>query len=463
MAKLILVKDRFTQIQKEEIIKLFYQNKTQGEVAKQFDVPRRTMGKLFKHLGLKRTPKQAGIIKNKSVLDNCKVVSKIRELRSTHTLDQIASIVGGSRGAVQRICTKHMIELDREIFAQIQSLKMKKAWTEEKRQVISGSNIPKLNDKIWLEIKYHKLNMSMGEIARMLGTGVGTVSHHIKRHNIPLKPKDVYLRGQRRKTATKRKVKTKWGMFNLQSQAEYDFVNSLDESTKVVKNDPITFKSEGSEYVPDFEVDGEYVEIKPPEYSKTPGVNRQRFVKQLLIAEANNIKLKCWYRKKYFKWVPLTSEDKYYCLNWKLLFKTPGECYEFLISYGFHGLEWHKDKLLLGLNNVLKPGKNLNANHPNKSVIDLIKHFSPHFWKSTHNGYNTVSDVFEKGNQSILKAAIKKLWQQKRNFNIYGLVNIIKRHYKDFTTVSIFKPWVARFCYEKYLPDGGIIVDPCMG
>jgi len=29
--------------------------------------------------------------------------------------------------------------------------------------------------------------------------------------------------------------------------------------------------------------------------------------------------------------------------------------------------------------------------------------------------------------------------------------------------VSIFKPWVARHVYNELLPNGGIVVDPCMG
>tara|TARA_R100001244_G_scaffold25113_3_gene25534 strand:+ start:48009 stop:49850 length:1842 start_codon:yes stop_codon:yes gene_type:complete len=464
MVKPIPAQDRFTQEQKEEVVKLFEQNLTQAEIAKKFDVPRRTMMKLFNYLGLKRTHKQAGKIKNKSKLDNPRTISKIREMRNTHTLDQIASEVDGSRGSVQRTCIKHNIELNRELFSEIQSLKMKKAWTDEKRRAISGSEIAELNDKSWLEENYLNKNKSMGEISRMLGANVGTISHHLKRHDIPLKSKDVYLRNQRRKTATRRKAKTKWGIFNLQSQAEHDFVMSLDATTvSSVENGSVTFEACGSEYVPDFKIDGNYVEIKPPEYARNPGINRQRFIKQWLIAKANGIDLRCWYRGKYYEYEPLNDEDRYFCLNWKLVFNNPNDCFEFLMAYGFKPLKWHKDKLLLGLNNVMKPGKSLNANHPNKSTVDLIKHFSQHFWDSTHNKYCTIKETFEDGNLSILRAAVEKLWVQKRNFNIYGLVDIIKRHYKDFAVVSIFKPWVARYIYERYLPDGGTIVDPCMG
>ena len=56
-----------------------------------------------------------------------------------------------------------------------------------------------------------------------------------------------------------------------------------------------------------------------------------------------------------------------------------------------------------------------------------------------------------------------KLWKKKSGVNIYGLVRAISKQCKDFTAVSIFKPWVARHVYDKYLPSGGIIVDPCMG
>jgi hypothetical protein len=47
--------------------------------------------------------------------------------------------------------------------------------------------------------------------------------------------------------------------------------------------------------------------------------------------------------------------------------------------------------------------------------------------------------------------------------NIYGVVRLISKLFKDFSPVSVFKPWVASFIYDKYLPNGGIVVDPCMG
>jgi hypothetical protein len=74
-----------------------------------------------------------------------------------------------------------------------------------------------------------------------------------------------------------------------------------------------------------------------------------------------------------------------------------------------------------------------------------------------------ISAAWEIGNQSVLRDACRKLWESSKNVTIYGLARLIGKFYKDFSPVSIFKPWVAAYIYDKYLPKGGVVIDPCMG
>ncbi|MEO5366029.1 MAG: hypothetical protein H7831_06690 [Magnetococcus sp. WYHC-3] len=463
--KPIPVSEQFSEQQKSEVERLWYSGLTQEKIANHFSVPRRTIMKLCKHLRLKRTIKQAAEISCKSPLDTEETIQKIRDLRNTHSLDEIVAIVGGSVSAVQRICDKYGIKLDKELYASIQGERMRAAWTPEKKDEASGSNYPELNDRDWLVDHYINKGLSMGKIAKLIGAPLMSVSHHLRRHNIPRRSKEEYLRTLRRCSAIRKTVRTKWGAFILQSNAEVEFVEFLsNHNYNIVCHEPIVLEAGNSQYVPDFEVDGELIEIKPPEYAIEPNVDRQRLVKQMLIAEANKRQLRYWYRKiGFFEIKPIQDIDKYFCLNWKLLFNSPKECFDFLMLYGFHGLQWNRDMVLLGLDNLFRCENPLNANYPNINVMNLIQHFSPHYWSSTHKDYNTIEMAFQDGNKTILLNALEYLWTKTINVNIYGLVRTIAKRFKDFTTVSIFKPWVADYIYKSLLPNGGIIVDPCMG
>jgi len=343
-------------------------------------------------------------------------------------------------------------------------IKRAKGATRPSGGVIRDSKYDELNDKEWLKHQYHDLDRSMAFIAAWLGTSIGNVSHALDKHGILKKPKRKVYSKLRRKIS-KHTLTTKWGTWKLQSKAEIEFVNNIPQSAKFVEYEPETLEYNGVEYTPDFRVDGEYIEIKPPSYACEPGVDRQRFVKQLCIANKNNIAIKPWYNGKFLDYKEIEDIDKYFALNWKVVFDSSNVCFEFLKSYGFRPVEWNKDFLLGALNKLHSIPENqwLNANYQCSKIIDMIRHFNPHFWSSTHKGYNTIKMAFEPGNQTILKQALESLWEKKRNINIYGLVRIIAKKFKDFAMVSIFKPWVAKHVYNKLLPDGGIVIDPCMG
>ncbi len=132
----IPVHQQFTDDQKAEVARLFHEGKTQGQIGAVFTVPARTIAKLLQHLGLKRTQAEAASLAMKSDLNTPETVEKIRQLRPTHSLQQIVEIVGGSTSAVERICTKYNIKKP-DNYSQLQSERMIKSWTDAKRQVAS--------------------------------------------------------------------------------------------------------------------------------------------------------------------------------------------------------------------------------------------------------------------------------------------------------------------------------------
>ena len=323
-----------------------------------------------------------------------------------------------------------------------------------------------LNDAAWLYEQYVVLKKSMSDIRDIVGTNVGNISHHLKKYGIPIRTKDeVY--GRLRESgvnSTCLTVKTKWGLFHCDSKLEADYLRAIELSAGSVQRNVEPLMCGGLLYYPDFIVDGSYVEVKPKEGTLYPGVNRQRLTRQFLIAKKNNIDLKIWCDKGYYDYV-LEDVDKYYCLNWKLIFNDAAECSKWLYEYGFHGVLYPINDLIHGIKNsiVCKQGYELNANVQNEFALRLIRHFSQHYYYSTHKGYNSVADAWSEGNYNILLNAIRKLWESKREINLYGLISVIHKHFKDYATVSIFKPWIARTIYNKYIPKGGTVIDPCMG
>lgn len=329
---------------------------------------------------------------------------------------------------------------------------------------VKPSKYNQLNDEQWLKLKYLSEGLSANEISNIVGCGVSLVLYHLHRHQIPIRSKEKIYSGLRRKQSKSSVISTKWGQFRTSSDAEKLFIESVPTSVKILQREPITLKHKGMQYTPDFKVDNEYVEVKPIGYAKYPGVDRQKFLKQKLIANANGVDVKTWYKGEYYDIEPIADIDCYFCLNWKLMFDSAEEVFEFYSTHGFLPLQYWKDRLLSALNCIDVPEKHkMSATYSNIKVTEFLKHFNPHYWHSKHKGYNAPVDAFQHGNLSILKKAIEITWGFKQKCNIYRLVDTISKHFKDFAQVSIFKPWIARTIYEKYLPDGGVLVDPCMG
>ena len=114
------------------IEKLYKQGKTDKEVGALIGLPRRTVGKIRDHIGLSRSSSEASLLKMRSKLDNDETIIKIRQMRSKHSLQEIANLIGSSISAVERICKKYDIKLPID-YNSIQSDRIKAAWTDEKR------------------------------------------------------------------------------------------------------------------------------------------------------------------------------------------------------------------------------------------------------------------------------------------------------------------------------------------
>ena len=333
--------------------------------------------------------------------------------------------------------------------------------------VRTGSKIFDLNDKNTLTELYINQQKSMAYIASVYCVSIGTISYHLHRLSIPVRDaRDVNrLRLQTQTQKAELKITTKWGDLNLKSKQEVQFVKLIPDSVKNITYEMTELTYRNKIYTPDFNVDGQFVEVKPKSRAQKSGVDRRKFVHQLQITNKNDIRLKTWYDKNYYDYDPILTDDIFYAIDWRLFFNSHIELFEFLKERGWTHPSYPIDVLIRGITSWLRVQTDvmLNANISQPSTISLMRHFHESFYLSTHKDYCSVNSAFEAGNHRILCNAAEYIWQKKNSCNIYGLINAITVRFKDFSMVGMFKPWVARAVYDKLLPNGGIIVDPCCG
>ena len=160
----IPVHQQFTDEQKVNARTLFLDGYTHLELGIYFDRPERTMAKLCKHLGLKRTVKEAAELKNKSKLDTVETVEYIRRVWDSASLQEIADTLGSSTSSVKRICDKHGIKFDKDKKKAITNEKLKTSWSLDKRESmscrsknVSQDTIKKISDsskRLWQKEAY---------------------------------------------------------------------------------------------------------------------------------------------------------------------------------------------------------------------------------------------------------------------------------------------------------------------
>lgn len=332
------------------------------------------------------------------------------------------------------------------------------------------SSHAELEDSEFLHKMYIDDEWSMAKMAETIGTSLGNIAHFLKKHGIPLRSREqVYdkLDGHGEKVVYKSE---RHGIFRCDSLLELKFLKCKETASSIIKPDRLDFN--GIYYYPDFSVDGGFYEVKSKRDSEIPGESRVRCVKQFLVAKKCGVDVTVWNGEDYS--LKIEDIDKYYCQDWRLCFDDFNDCFMFLKSFGFHGFKLAIPLLyntVADLRLSLDDVRNgLNANKQAASVMDLIKHFSQHYYHSHHDGYLPVSAAWELGNHSVLNNALKRLWDESytknsnhSRLNIKGLIARINKDYKDFSGVSIFKPWVARHIYKSLVGSSGTIVDPCMG
>jgi DNA-binding CsgD family transcriptional regulator len=316
-----------------------------------------------------------------------------------------------------------------------------------------------LADDRWLRQQYIDNKRSMHELAGELGTTPRNIIYHLRKFSIPMRSKAEYLKLLLAKvhgtSHTFRDLK-------CDSMLEVDFLKSLNENSNVERNIELSYMSSTS--IIDFRVDGELYEVKPKEIIKKTGCERRRAVKQLMLCKKNKLDVKFWTKAGLWD-QKLEDDDIYYAVNWQLFFDSPEDCSRWLIDYGYKPPKYSHLELcdFAARMNYCKAGHELNANYNNGDPVKLTYHFFEHYWNCKHKGYNAITDIWEEGNRSVLKRAIEEMWGLNKEINIYGLLKYVKKHMRDFNSVSIFKPWVAGYIYDRYLPNGGTVIDPSCG
>lgn len=324
--------------------------------------------------------------------------------------------------------------------------------------VFTGSKHELLNNRDKLYDLYVNKEYSLPMIACLVKTSLRNIAYHLRRHNINARTKDEYI-----KLIISRSngVKSKKYGIKLDSTLERQFINDFGSIDSIEKD--VVMKNEYSIAIIDFKINGKYYEVKPKNALYGDCKERRRMIKQYLVAKANNLDIIVWTPNG--EWDKrIDDNDIYHLDNWRLYFKSGDECYEWLINYGFKVPKYTKMDIYDAFPLLFKYGSDpLNANYNNSNPTIITKYFFEHFWYSKHIRYHAIPDAWDIGNRTVLKNAIETLWANDSIINIFKVVGYIHRHMIDFKFVSIFKPWVARYVYQKYLPDGGIVVDPCSG
>lgn len=152
---------------KSQIESMFDNGMTYKEIGQELNIPRRTVGKLCQEMGLSRSTSDTAKLVLKSHLDNEQTIKEIMSLRSTHSLQEIATKFNSSISAVQRICNKYSI-LPPENFDELQSKRMQVIWTDEKKMLASIASQQRVTDELrqqlsegskqlWKDDKYRRI------------------------------------------------------------------------------------------------------------------------------------------------------------------------------------------------------------------------------------------------------------------------------------------------------------------
>lgn len=125
---------------------------THQEIGNVIGKPRRTVMRLCKQLNLKRSKSEAASLKIKSPINKPDVIEFIKNNRNKLSLIEIADKFKSSVSAVQRLCVKYNIILDKSEYTKSQSKKMKLIWSDDKKEKARNKSIklvtPELRKKL---------------------------------------------------------------------------------------------------------------------------------------------------------------------------------------------------------------------------------------------------------------------------------------------------------------------------
>jgi hypothetical protein len=106
---------------------------------------------------------------------------------------------------------------------------------------------------------------------------------------------------------------------------------------------------------------------------------------------------------------------------------------------------------------ILMDGMHLQMNFQG---IDLANSYHPHMMQAGYRGARTPYENF--ADDKILRGCIRKWLDFGKTPNPAGMRRIL-RTYNGSRSVVNFRPTVAKFIYDRYVPDGGEVLDPCAG
>jgi len=458
---------------------------------------RRRLGKL----GLGRTPEEANGIKRK--IDRSKLRGLVADGKSAA---EIATELNTTLNRVRTICSQLGIRLShrRPWPAELDRNKLHQLYWEEKRssvqiasefnlrpaQVLAkmaalgmktrtiseasaiGSRHAILNDPGCLYQLYVEEQLSMDEIAEMLKTSVGSVSYFLRTFEIPIRDRIDALRlaGEKVDGIPCAGLKfiyqsDKCGRIRLDSTLELDFARRLEDDKSI-----ISF-SKGVDiggYLVDFKivkVDGSisYVEVKPLGFEKLPPYERRTLIHQFKRASKAGFAVKLQTGIDSDSVLgSVTADDLFYATEYRDWFKAPDELADFLKMNWRSPLMGRRD-MFIGLASIkrLLADPNLDANERCGSGLNMMRSFFENYWTSMHKtGINLKAAMTSK---AVLLEVLGRMWDQPNHIDVWSLIKMAMRIVKDVRPPSIFKPWVASWVYDRIIPNGGIVFDPCAG
>ncbi len=138
--------------------------------------------------------------------------------------------------------------------------------------------------------------------------------------------------------------------------------------------------------------------------------------------------------------------------------------FQFLRRHGYPHNELSRDQLIRGMFRIANT-KNplLEDNHlqTNTTGLDVANYFHPHMVKvRCLTGYSSPHELFM--NDDGLRDAINRWMELGKKPTMSGLRRILRTRDKTRSVVN-FKPAIAKYFYDNYVPRDGGVLDMCMG